>query len=85
MKRIFWYLKGTWNLKLTYGEEKRNIVGFVNADRLSQEYRRAISGYMFHGRWESSVIVIEEARIDHPLNKICLIHLGGVYISVTDM
>ena len=45
VKRIYQYLKGTKNLELTYGGEKRGLVGHVGADGASQEHRRAISGY----------------------------------------
>ena len=45
VKRIYQYLKGTKNLELTYGGEKRGLVGYVDADGALQEHRRAISGY----------------------------------------
>ena len=47
VKRIYRYLKGTRDLVLTYGGEKRGLVGYVDADGASQEHRRAISGYVF--------------------------------------
>ena len=47
VKRIFHYLLGTKKLELTYGGEKRGLVGYVDADGVSQDHRRAISGYVF--------------------------------------
>ena len=47
VKRIYRYLKGTRDLVLTYGGDKRGLVGYVDADGASQEHRRAISGYIF--------------------------------------
>ena len=38
---------GTKDLELTYGGEQRGLVGYVDADRASQEHRQAISGYVF--------------------------------------
>ena len=35
------------NLELTYGGEKRGLVGYVDTDGVSQDHRRAISGYIF--------------------------------------
>ena len=32
---------------LTYRGDKRGLVGYVDADGVSQEHRRAISGYVF--------------------------------------
>ena len=47
VKRIYRYLKGTKDLVLTYGGDKRGLEGYVDADGASQEHRRAISGYVF--------------------------------------
>ena len=47
VKRIFHYLSGTKRLELTYGGEKRGLVGYVDADGAWQDHRRAISGYVF--------------------------------------
>ena len=47
VKRIYRYLIGTKLLELTYGGDKRGLVGYVDADGASQEHRRAISGYIF--------------------------------------
>lgn len=47
VKRIFRYLKGTKELELVYGGDKRGLVGYTDADGASQEHRRAISGYVF--------------------------------------
>ena len=47
VKHIFRYLKGTRDMKLTYGDEEKDLQGFVDADGASQDHRRAISGYVF--------------------------------------
>ena len=47
VKRIFRYLLGTKKLELTYGGEDRGLVGYVDADGVSQDHRRAISGFVF--------------------------------------
>ena len=47
VKRIFKYLSGTRDLKLTYGRETRGLEGYTDADGASQEHRRAITGYTF--------------------------------------
>jgi hypothetical protein len=47
VKRIFRYLAGTHNLWLTYGETKRVLIGYADADGSMAEDRRAISGYAF--------------------------------------
>ena len=47
VKKFFHYLLGTKDLELTYGGEKRGLVGYIDADGASQEHRRAISGYVF--------------------------------------
>jgi hypothetical protein len=45
VKRVFRYLKGTKDLRLVYGGERKGLEGFTDADGMSQEHRRAISGY----------------------------------------
>jgi hypothetical protein len=47
VKRIYRYLAGTRNLWLSYGETKRTLVGYANADGSMAEDRRAITGYAF--------------------------------------
>ena len=47
VKRIFRYLLGTKNWRLTYGGEQSDLVGYTDADGASQPHRRAISGYAF--------------------------------------
>ena len=47
VKRIFRYLIGTKDLKLTFGGERHDLEGFTDADGGTQEDRRAISGYCF--------------------------------------
>src|SRR5204863_2474677 len=44
-KRVFRYLQRTKEWKLKYGGEKRGLVGFTDADGMSQEHRHAISGH----------------------------------------
>ena len=47
VKRVLRYLKGTKDLKLTYGKSKnRGLETFVDADGATQEHRQAISGYV---------------------------------------
>ncbi|PIL23016.1 hypothetical protein GSI_14323 [Ganoderma sinense ZZ0214-1] len=46
-KRVFRYLAGTKSLRLTYGREQRDLVGFTDADGSMHEDRKAISGYAF--------------------------------------
>ncbi|PIL37456.1 transcription factor [Ganoderma sinense ZZ0214-1] len=46
-KRVFRYLAGTKSLRLTYGGEQRDLVGFTDADGSMHDDRRAISGYAF--------------------------------------
>jgi hypothetical protein len=47
VKRIYRYLAGTRNLWLSYGETKRTLVGYADADGSMAEDRRAITGYAF--------------------------------------
>ena len=47
VKRIFRYLAGTRDLWLSYGETKRTLLGYTDADGSMAEDRRAISGYAF--------------------------------------
>jgi hypothetical protein len=49
VKHVFRYLQGTKNLQLTYGGKGCTIglVGYSDADGMSQEHRHAISGYIF--------------------------------------
>jgi hypothetical protein len=47
VKRIFRYLSGTRDLWLSYGESKRALEGYADADGSMNEDRRAISGYAF--------------------------------------
>jgi transposase InsO family protein len=44
-KRVFRYLRGTKEWKLSYGKGGEGLVGFTDADGMSQEHRRAISGH----------------------------------------
>ena len=47
VKQIFCYLLGMCDLWLTYGETKRVLEGYVNADSSMAEDRHAITGYTF--------------------------------------
>ena len=47
VKRVFRYLSGTRDLALTYGGERHDLEGYTDADRASQDHRRAISGHAF--------------------------------------
>jgi hypothetical protein len=51
VKRIFRYLKGTKDLWLSYGGNKKDLVGYADADGNMAEDRHAISSYAFllHG------------------------------------
>ena len=46
-KRIFRYLAGTRDICLSYGETRRTLVGYADADGRMAEDRRAITGYAF--------------------------------------
>ena len=46
-RRVFRYLKGTLDWKLTYGEWEEPLTGWVDADGSQEEDRRAITGYAF--------------------------------------
>jgi hypothetical protein len=47
VKRIFRYLASTRDLWLSYGETRRALEGYADADGSMAEDRRAISGYAF--------------------------------------
>ncbi|GBE84202.1 hypothetical protein SCP_0601800 [Sparassis crispa] len=47
VKRVFRYLSGTKDLKLTYGAQGLDLVGYTDADGSMHEDRKAISGYAF--------------------------------------
>ena len=47
IKRIFRYLAGTRDLWLLYGETRRTLKGYVDADGSMAKDRRAIMGYAF--------------------------------------
>ena len=46
-KRVFKYLKGTKNRKLTLGKSRDGIIGYSDADWASQDHRHSISAYIF--------------------------------------
>ena len=47
VKRIYRYLAGTHDLWLTYGETRRVLEGYADADGSMTEDRRAITGHAF--------------------------------------
>jgi hypothetical protein len=47
VKRVIRYLKGTKDWFLVLGGEKQDLVGYTDADGMSNEDRHAISGYVF--------------------------------------
>lgn len=47
LKRVFAYLKGTRDFWLTLGGRDPHLIGFADADGMSQETRRPISGYTY--------------------------------------
>ena len=50
LKRVYRYLKGTTDYKLTYGRDRSSSIEpnrFVDADWGSNEHRKSISGYVF--------------------------------------
>jgi hypothetical protein len=47
VKGILCYLSGTKNYTLTYGNERHDLLGYSDADGMTQEHRHAISGYTF--------------------------------------
>ena len=46
-KRVFKYLKGTKDQKLTLGISRDGIIGYSDADWASQDHRHSISAYIF--------------------------------------
>ena len=77
-KRVIRYLKGTKELKLTYGENRKGgLVGYVDADGVSQEHRHAISGY---------VVIIDGGAVSWCSKKQELVTLSMMeaeYVSAT--
>ena len=52
VKQIFWYLTGTKHLSLTYSRESHDLMGYTDADSMSQPHHKAISSYalLINGR-----------------------------------
>jgi hypothetical protein len=46
-KKVLRYLKGTKNIKLTYGMHPSSLVGYTDADWASQDHWHSTSGYIF--------------------------------------
>ena len=47
VKRIFYYLKGTKDLWLSYRGQQRELLGYADTDESMPEDRRAVSEYVF--------------------------------------
>ena len=47
VKRVFHYLAGTKHFALTYEGERRDLIGYTDADGASEEHRHAISRHTF--------------------------------------
>jgi hypothetical protein len=47
LKHVFRYLKGTKELRLTFGGEAKGLEGYCDTDGSMQEHRHAITGYAF--------------------------------------
>ena len=47
IKRVYHYLVGTKGWTLTYGTQRKGLIGYVDADGASQEHRHAITGFAF--------------------------------------
>src|SRR5271163_1578341 len=61
-KQVVRYLKGSKNLRLTYGGgERRGIEVYSDADGASQDHRRAISGFAVLIDGGGSILVFQEA------------------------
>jgi hypothetical protein len=78
VKRVLRYLKGTKDLRLTYGKRgTRGMEAFVDADGATQEHRRAISGF---------VITIDGGAVSWMSKKQELVTLStmeGEYVAAT--
>ena len=78
VKRVLRYLKGTKDLRLTYGKRgTRGLEAFVDADGATQEHRRAISGF---------VITIDGGAVSWMSKKQELVTLStmeGEYVAAT--
>ena len=53
VKRVMRYLKGTKNYKLTLGINHNGLLGYADADWVSQDHRHSISAYIFQIDGES--------------------------------
>jgi hypothetical protein len=47
IKYIIWYLSGTKGATLTYGKDHHDLIGYMDADGITQEHRHTISGHVF--------------------------------------
>jgi hypothetical protein len=47
VKRIIRYLSETRDFALTYGDKRHDLLGYLDANGVTQEHRHAISGYAF--------------------------------------
>ena len=76
-KRVFRYLQGTKDWKLTYRGVTRGIIAFTDMEGASQEHRQAISG---------SVILIDDRAVSWSLKKQQLVTLSTTeaeYVATT--
>src|ERR1700678_2230730 len=61
VKRVLRYLKGTKDLKLTYGKSgNQGLEAFIDADGATQEHRRAISGF---------VVIIDRGAVSRAVHR----------------
>jgi hypothetical protein len=77
VKRIYQYLVGMNDLWLTYGEEKRVLAGFADADGSMVENRHTISGFVF--LFDGSVVSWSTKRQE----IVSLLTTEGEYIAAT--
>ncbi len=73
VKQIFCYLSGTKNCKLTYGNERHDLLGYADADGGAQEHRRSISSYTFlinggaisWASWKQELVALSTAEAEY--------------------
>ena len=77
LKRVYCYLVGMKKWSLTYGTERKGLIGYTDADSASQEHRHVILGHAF---------LIDRGAISWSLRKQELVTLSTTeaeYIAVT--
>jgi hypothetical protein len=73
VKCIFRYLSGTWDFKLTFGAERHDLVGYMDADGMMQDHRHAISGQAFlidggavsWSSWKQELVTLSTAKAEY--------------------